>query len=316
MAISAGRSVLKNASSGINRARSNPLKMIENRIGYAGLESELSIYDTYENCHKVGLDSDGITLCGMLTGKKVVHCDDEAFDFLPQQSFVMSPNQHIDIDFPLAKQQAPTTCLTINLSQARIQQMCDQLNLKNKPTVEMGDWHYRDNDHLHMDLSKPTQSLLERLVSVYSEDSDERDVMIELGISELTVRMLQQQARNFLLNQLQYDPELTGLHKALQQIERYLELPLDMEELQKIACMSRSKFFQRFKLQLGCTPAEYQMQRRIEVAGIKLKQGMSVTQASMESGFMNASHFSRRFFQRYGKSPTEFKRLNVLGQCD
>jgi AraC-like DNA-binding protein len=58
------------------------------------------------------------------------------------------------------------------------------------------------------------------------------------------------------------------------------------------------------------------MQRRIEVAGIKLKQGMSVTQASMESGFMNASHFSRRFYQRYGKSPTEFKRLNVLGQCD
>ncbi len=310
MAVSAGRSVLKEASSRINRDRSNPLKMIENRIGYAGLESELSIYDTYENSHKVGLDSDGITLCGMLTGKKVVHCDDEAFDFLPQQSFVMSPNQHIDIDFPLAQQQAPTTCLTINLSQARIQQICDQLNLKNKPSIDMGEWHYRDDDHLHMDLSLPTQSLLERLVALYSENSDERDFMIELGISELTVRMLQQQGRNFLLQQLDHDPELTGLHRALQHLELYLDLPLDMEELQKLACMSRSKFFQRFKLQLGCTPAEYQMQRRIEVAAAKLKRGMSVTQASIESGFMNVSHFSRRFFQRYGKSPTEFKRLS------
>lgn len=314
MAITAARSVLKEADSRINKDRSNPLKMIENRIGYAGLESELSIYDTYENCHKVGLDSDGITLCGMLTGKKVVHCEDEAFDFLPQQSFVMSPNQHIDIDFPLAKEQDPTTCLTINLSQARIQQICDQLNLNNKPMTEIGEWHYRDTDHLHMDLSQPTQSLLERLVALYSEGTDERDFMIELGISELTVRMLQQQGRNFLLQQLDYDPELTGLHKALQHIEQYLDLPLDMDELQKLACMSRSKFFQRFKLQLGCTPAEYQMQRRIEVAAQKLKKGMSVTQACMESGFMNVSHFSRRFFQRYGKSPTEFKRLNALEQ--
>ena len=310
MGVPAARSVLKEATSAINRARSNPLNMIENRIGFAGLESELSIYDTYENCHKVGLDSDGITLCGMLTGKKVVHCDEEAFDFLPQQSFVMSPNQHIDIDFPLAQEQDPTTWLTINLSQHRIQQICDQLNLKNKSCAGMEEWHYRDHDHLHMDLSQPTQSLLERLVAVYSEGTDERDFMIELGISELTVRMLQQQGRNFLLQQLEYDPELTGLHRALQHIERYLDLPLEMETLQKLACMSRSKFFQRFKLQLGCTPAEYQMQRRIEVAAQKLKKGMSVTQASIESGFQNVSHFSRRFYLRYGKSPTEFKRLD------
>jgi len=314
MADLAARSVLKEANSNISRARSNPLKMVENRIGFAGLESELSIYDTYESANRVGLDSDGITLCGMLTGKKVVHCDDVVFDFLPQQSFVMSPNQHIDIDFPLAKEQDPTTCLTINLSQARIQQICDQLNLKNKPIAEIGEWRYRDSDNLHMDLSQPTQSLLERLVALYSENSDERDLMIELGISELTVRMLQQQARNFLLKQLDYDPELTGLHRALQHIEDYLDLPLDMEQLQKLACMSRSKFFQRFKQQLGCTPGEYQIQRRIEVAATKLKQGMSVTQASIESGFLNVSHFSRRFYLRYGKSPTEFKRLDNLDQ--
>ncbi|EAQ64924.1 putative transcriptional regulator (AraC/XylS family protein) [Marinomonas sp. MED121] len=315
MAVLAAKSVLKETDSKVNRARSNQLKMVENRIGFAGLESELSIYDTYESANRVGLDSDGITLCGMLTGKKVVHCDDVAFDFLPQQSFVMSPNQHIDIDFPLAKEQAPTTCLTINLSQARIQQISDQLNFKNKPMMEIGEWRYRDSDHLHMDLSQPTQSLLERLVALYSENSDERDLMIELGISELTVRMLQQQARNFLLKQLDYDPELTGLHKALQHIENYLDLPLDTEQLQKLACMSRSKFFQRFKQQLGCTPGEYQMQRRIEVSANKLKQGMSVTQASIESGFQNVSHFSRRFYLRYGKSPTEFKRLNTLAEC-
>ena len=309
MKLSTGKSALNEIDSPLNKARSTPLNIIENRIGYAGLESELSIYDTYKSCKNIGLDSDGITLCGMLTGKKVIHCEDYKFDFLPQQSFVMSPNKHIDIDFPLAQQQDPTTCLTINLSQNRIQKICDQLHIHNKSIPEIGEWHFRDDDHLHMDLSKPTQSLLERLVGLYSENSHERDVMIELGLSELTVRMLQQQTRNFLLKQLDNDPELTGLHKVLHHIERYIDLPLDMEKLQKMACMSRSKFYQRFKQQLGCTPAEYQIQRRIEVAAKKLKQGMSVTQASVESGFQNVSHFSKRFHLRYGKSPTQYKQL-------
>jgi len=298
---------LNNEHSRLNQLRAKPLNLIENRIGFAGNESELCIYDTYTNCKKVGLDSDGITLCGMITGKKIVHIKSGQFDFLPGQSFVMSPNQRIEIDFPDAQIKSPTTCLTIHLSTNRIKQVCDQLNVNKKSFTQSNEWHYRHNDHLHMELSQPTQALLQRLVDLYSENSSERDVMIELGVSELIIRMLQQQTRNFLLAQINTDPECTGLHKALHHLETHLDEPINMDHLQKLACMSRSKFYQYFKHHIGCTPAEFQIQRRMENAATKLKHGMSVTQACVESGFKNVSHFSRRFYQYYGKSPSEFK---------
>lgn len=290
----------------LNKLRQDPSKLIENRIGFAGRDSIFSIYDTYANCKDVELTSEGITLCGMLSGKKVIHTQDQSIDFLPGQSFAISNKQQIKIDFPDAKLTTPTTCITISLTPERILQVCEQLNLNHKKSH--GEWHYNNHQNLHLNLSNQTQSLLERLAFLYVENDLQKDTLIELGISELIVRMLQQQAKDFLLNQIQTNPEQTGLHKAIHYLEQHIDEPLNMDHLQKLACMSRSKFFHQFKLNIGCSPQEFQIQKRMEAAAKRLKQGMSVTQACLDSGFKNMSHFSRRFQQYFGLSPTQFKR--------
>ena len=300
-------SFLSRHDSQLSKLRSKPVNLIENRIGFAGKESLLCIYDTYQTCKEIELQSEGITLCGMLTGKKVVQYDGKLIDFTPGQSFAMSHQQKILIDFPDAQINNPTTCLTISLTPQRIQQVCDQLNLHQSLTATQQEWQYDAQNHLHLNLSQPTQALLERLVHLYSENQTERDLMIELGISELIVRMLQQQGKHFLLQQLRTDPESTGLHKALHFIEHHLDEPLDIQQLSKLACMSRSKFFTQFKHHLGCTPQQFQIQRRMEKAAEQLKNGHSVTQACLDNGFKNVSHFSRRFQQYFGLSPREFK---------
>lgn len=296
-----------NKFSRLNKLRQKPKELIENRIGFAGKDSILSIYDTYESCEQIALQSEGVTLCGMITGKKIVSWENQHIDFLPGQSFVMSPDQKIKIDFPDAQLDTPTTCMTISLTPQRIKQVCDQLNLNTKPTKGIDEWQYNHKDHLHVNLTQATQLLLERLVHLYSENLTERDVMIELGVSELIVRMLQQQSRHFLLEQLTTNPEISGIHNAIHYLEQHLDQPIDIESLPQKACMSRSKFFRLFKQQLGCSPAEYQIQRRIEKAAQQLKLGASVTQACLDNGFKNASHFSRRFQQHFGQSPSEFK---------
>ena len=289
--------------------RKNPRTLIENRIDYAGANAELSIYDTYESCKAVGLNSEEVTFCGMLSGKKVVHHGDETIDFTPRQSFVLSPGQHIDIDFPDANKDAPTSCMTIQLTKKSIQQVCDRLNMEGKEYQNTPEAYYRESDFLHQSLNISTQSLLERLVRVFSEDASDRDILVELGVSELIVRMMRQQTRNFLLSQIRHNPEKTGLHLALHAIESNLQDGLDIDTLSKIACMSRSKFFREFKHALGCSPAEYIMQKRIERAAKQLRQGKSVAEAAIESGFVNMSHFSRRFYQRYGLSPRAFSQM-------
>jgi AraC-like DNA-binding protein len=74
--------------------------------------------------------------------------------------------------------------------------------------------------------------------------------------------------------------------------------------------MSRTKLYQQFKNNLGCSPAEYQQQRRLEKACTLIRSGFSITSASYELGFANPSHFSRRFHQQYGMTPSEFLSAN------
>ena len=73
--------------------------------------------------------------------------------------------------------------------------------------------------------------------------------------------------------------------------------------------MSRSKFVRGFKQSLGCSLVEYIKQKRIERAAKQLRQGKSVTEAEIEIGFVIMSHFSRRFYQRYGLSPRAFSQM-------
>src|SRR5210317_825110 len=99
----------------INKYR-KPKKLIENRIQFNGPESEVSIYDTYESASKVGLDADQLLYCGMISGKKIMHSPGEDPQvFLPHESFIMAPGSSVEIDFPEASKDNPTTCLTIEI---------------------------------------------------------------------------------------------------------------------------------------------------------------------------------------------------------
>ena len=109
--------------SSLNRYKNRSL-LIENKISFAGPESELSIYDTYRQANRVGLHSDQIMFCGMINGKKIMHNpdNDQSQVFLPHESYIIKPKGFVEIDFPLAQEDNPTTCLTIEISKDRINQ--------------------------------------------------------------------------------------------------------------------------------------------------------------------------------------------------
>lgn len=52
----------------IENSRSSPKVLVENKVTFAGPESELSIYDTYEQAERVQLKSDQLLFCAMVTG--------------------------------------------------------------------------------------------------------------------------------------------------------------------------------------------------------------------------------------------------------
>lgn len=293
-----------------HRAQVAPRRLIENRTVYASQLAELSVYDTYEQADRVRLDAGELLYCGMMTGRKVMHgMDGFSTEFLPHESFVVAPGEYVEIDFPEASLDIPTTCMTLEIPRETLRKVCDQLNTSSRRTKEMGDWQV-DERQLHLMHTDATQQLLERIVASHVCNEDDSDLVLNFGVNELVARMLRQQGRDFLLRCVQENPTQSGLTHAVAHIEDNLAHPVDIEQLAKIACMSRTKLYQQFKNNLGCSPAEYQQQRRLEKACTLIRSGFSITSASYELGFANPSHFSRRFHQQYGMTPSEFLSAN------
>jgi AraC-like DNA-binding protein len=288
----------------LNKHRQQLNVLIENKVTFAADNSELSIYDTYQNAQKVALHSNELLFCAMLSGKKVMHVASCQYHkaFLPHESFVLAPKQGVLIDFPQASLNAPTSCLAIEISTDKINQVADALNIEQRFA----------NDALfayvpelvHSQHNRQTQQLLQRMVQLFSEPDEQRSYLIDLSLNELITRLLQQQSRDLLLKHSRKLQLTTPVQNALLYIEEHLSEALDIEKLCKIACMSRSKFYQQFKLAFGTSPALWQQQLRLKKAYSLLQQGRAVSQVCYELGFNCPSHFSRLFKHTFGAPPT------------
>ncbi|RNF52914.1 helix-turn-helix domain-containing protein [Marinomonas hwangdonensis] len=288
-----------------------PMQLVENRVCFAGPHSELSIYDTYEKAQKVSLKADSLLYCGMVTGAKVMHTKEHNnIPFLPHESFILAPEEEVLIDFPEAQFDKPTTCLTIAISKERVAQICDRMNDIMAKTLP-GNIIIDPNQHLHTMHTQATQQVLDRLASDFVQNDPDRDLLVDFGVSELITRILRHHGRDALLRFTQTIPDANGITCVMHWIEHNLAQPLDINCLAKMACMSRSRFYETFKRTLGCTPVEYQHQRRMNRAYQRLQENCSVTEVSYELGYASLSHFSRRFHQHFGISPRQATQAKI-----
>jgi AraC-like DNA-binding protein len=292
----------------IENQRRDPQVLIENKISFAAADSELSIYDTFEKASRVALASDQLMFCGMVSGKKVMHANTDEFEceFLPHESFVMAPNSPVEIDFPTASLTKPTTCLAIEIGSERVKNIISGLNSNASLSLYQREWQY-ETQLVHTHHNTQTQALLNRIVQIYTENHQDRSFMIDLAVSELIVRLLRHQTREFIISHCEAQPDHNGINAVVSYIQKNLENNLDFEHLSKLACMSRTKFFNEFKQNLGCTPKDFLFQTRLKRAAKMLEQGKNITAVCFATGFKNSSHFSRSFKAFYGMSPSQYK---------
>lgn len=295
------------ARAAFNRRQQAPRQLVENRTIYEHHGADLSIYDTFASAEKVRLDAEEVLYCGMISGKKILYGKNQfQSEFLPHESFVMGAGESIEIDFPEASLDAPTSCLTLGISRERLRQVCDQLNQQQPLPVSLGEWQPRQDQVLHLWHTEATQRLLVRIVDSFLSQDDDRDLVLNLGVTELLTRMLRQQGRQFLLACAQQDPTQNALAAVLRFIDENLDQHFEIEQLCRVACMSRSKLYEHFKRVMGCGTMEYVQQRRLERARDWIAAGRGITEVCYAVGYVNPSHFTRRFHQQYGMSPREF----------
>jgi AraC-like DNA-binding protein len=82
---------------------------------------------------------------------------------------------------------------------------------------------------------------------------------------------------------------------------------LTIDELAKIARLSRTSYIKRFKETTGKSPKQYITHTRISEAKKLLLSELSISKVAEETGFYDAAHFIKTFTSLTGMSPNEYR---------
>lgn len=139
--------------------------------------------------------------------------------------------------------------------------------------------HLIEEDHGHdLALQVAEQFLHERIRS----DDDEQRMALRLRVGVGHPKLLQ----------------------AIHFMEENLETPLASSELADLANLSVRQLERLFQKYLGCTPREHYVELRLQRAHRLLTHSsLSVTEVGLACGFVSASHFAKRYRERFHQTP-------------
>jgi len=108
----------------------------------------------------------------------------------------------------------------------------------------------------------------------------------------------------------QADPELTRLVPALKFMQQEFHRSPTLVEIAKTVHLSPFHFHRRFTELLGLTPKHFLLECQIHEAKTQLLAGdKELSQIASDCGFAHQSHFTSRFKQATGLTPTRWRRM-------
>jgi len=291
--------------------------LVENRTTYNAEYAELNIYETHKYAEQVSLTFDFPIIASMLTGKKIMHLEGfEAFDFFPGESVVMPSNKEMVIDFPLATKNCPTKCLALGIDANKINEVVERFNRLVAIENENNQWTI-DAASSHLTNNADVNHLIERLTYTFTNNTKSKDVLLDLMIQELIVRLLQTKARSAIIHDAHQLFDDTRIGEVIKFIKQNLtSKDISVEALAEKAHMSSSHFYRQFKNTLGVSPIDFVNSEKIKFAKklIKENKSLRLSEVAYKSGFNNTSYFNRQFKKHELITPTQF--LKSIGLSD
>lgn len=283
--------------------------LVENRTTYNSEYAELNIYETHAFAEKVSLTFDFPIIASMLTGKKIMHLDGfDAFDFFPGESVVVPTHKEMIIDFPLATKAQPTQCLALGIDAFKIDEVVEKFNHNVAIEKENNTWNL-DETASHLINNVAVNHLIERLTYTFTTRNKSKDVLLDLMIQELIVRLLQTKAKSLIINNTTVfnDTRIGTVIKFIKNNLTNKDISVDL--LAKKAHMSASHFHKQFKNTLGISPIDYINSEKIKFSKklIKETKNLRMSEIAYKSGFNNTSYFNRQFKKMELLTPQQFK---------
>lgn len=284
--------------------------LVENRTSYTLERCELNVFETYTQSYKVPLTFDDFVITSMLRGKKVMHLNEKKeFEYLPGETVIVPPAETMRIDFPEATDLNPTQCIALAIDNGQIKQTIKYLNEYFPKESSDEEWKL-NYDEYHFYNNEEIAYLINKVIKVCSDTSREKDVLADLTLKELLVRIMQTQNLNVLQGEtINNNP----LAYVIGYIKSNLNEKISIESLSDKACMSKATFYRLFKRELGVSPNDFILAEKMKKAKeMLLKPGIKIAAISYELGFSDANYFIRAFKKIVGITPGAFQSQRMM----
>ena len=154
----------------------------------------------------------------------------------------------------------------------------------------------------------PTHTQREELLDICRVLHDEKPSKEETLYLFLRIFAILKQSKSNQINpQLSLPDDLTEINHY---IDQHMSKPLTVSDICDAFYLSQSTLERRFKQTLDMTPLEFIRRKKLIFASRLLKDGYSVLQAGINTGYNDNSYFIELFKRYFGCTPYEYKKRN------
>lgn len=287
--------------------------LVENRTIYNLENCELNLFETYQKSMLVPLKFNDLVVTSMLRGKKVMHLFEQpGFDYLPGESVIIPANVEMRIDFPEAHLNKPTQCLALAIDSKKIDDTLHLLNEKYPKEGRSNFWNLDERNFFFYN-NEDLARTINKLIEVCQSGSITKDVLADLALQELLIRIIQTQTLNDV-SELSLKESKSPLYHIMQNIRKNIATKFTLKDICNSAGMSAASLYRMFKRELGISPVEFIIMERIKMAKQLLSdQKMYIKTVSYEVGFDDCNYFIRIFKHYEGITPKQYQMLNSKG---
>ncbi|SHG38808.1 transcriptional regulator, AraC family [Flavobacterium micromati] len=285
--------------------------LVENRTIYSLNHCELNLFETYESSTLVPLKFSDFVVTSMLRGKKIMHLFDEpSFVYLPGETVIIPSNVEMKIDFPEASKINPTQCLALAIDQTKINSILQFLNERYPKEGKDQFWRLNYQKYFFYN-NEELATTIDKLIKECMSTSIIKDVLADLTLQELMIRIIQTQTAKAIDEDLIADPK-NPIIQIVEFIRLNLKENISMKRLSENACMSTTSFYRFFKRELGISPTEFIINEKMRCAKKLLKsQSIQINEVCYLSGFEDCNYFIRLFKKHEGITPKQYQLLYV-----
>jgi len=236
--------------------------------------------------------------------------DDPSFVYLPGETVVIPSNVEMKIDFPEASKNNPTQCLALAIDQKKI---TDTLQFLNERYPKEGNdqfWQLNYQNYFFYN-NAALAATITKLIKECMSTSITKDVLSDLTLQELLIRIIQTQTVKAIEDGLFIDPK-NPITDVVAFIRLNLKENFNMKHLSEKACMSTTSFYRFFKKELGMSPIEFVINEKMRCAKQLLQNPtIQINEVCHMSGFEDCNYFIRLFKKHEGITPKQYQLLCV-----